>query len=96
MKLTTDEIKHVVNLARLELSETEVEKYGDQLSDVLAYINQLQEVDVSGVEPTAQITGMVNVLREDIIEDWDKAEVTNTLAEAPEMEDGQVMVKRVL
>lgn len=96
MKLTTDEIKHVANLARLELSEEEVEKYGNQLSDVLSYIDQLREVDVEGIEPTAQVTGLVNVLREDKVEDWDKEEVEKALKEAPGLDDRQVKVKRVL
>lgn len=96
MKLTIDEIKHVATLARLGLSDTEIEEYGNQLSDVLSYIDQLREVDVRGVEPTAQVTGMVNVLREDKIAEWDEAEVGKTLEEAPELEEGQVVVKRVL
>jgi len=96
MKLTTDEIKHVANLARLELSEDEAEKYGNQLSDVLSYIDQLREVDVEGVEPTAQITGLINVLRGDEVAEWDKEEVDKALKEAPDFENGQVKVKRVL
>jgi aspartyl-tRNA(Asn)/glutamyl-tRNA(Gln) amidotransferase subunit C len=96
MKLTTDEIKHVANLARLELSEQEGELYGDQLSDVLSYIDQLREVDVRGVEPTAQVTGLVNVLREDKIIEWNEDEVSETLDESPELENGQVKVKRIL
>lgn len=96
MKLTDDEIKHVANLARLELSEEEVLKYGSQLSDVLSYIDQLREVDVDGVEPTAQVTGLLNVLREDEVNEWSNDEVVNALDEAPLLENGQVKVKRVL
>ena len=61
MKLSKQDIKHIANLARLELSEKELDKYGKQLSDVLGYIDQLQEVDTKGVEPTAQVTGLTNV-----------------------------------
>lgn len=96
MKLKKEEIEHIAKLARLELTEAEFEKYGGQLSDVLSYIEQLQEVDVEGVEPTAQVTGLVNALRLDKVEDWDDKEREEALAQAPELEDGQIKVKRVL
>jgi len=94
--LEKKEIEHIANLARLDLSEEELEKYGSQLSDVLDYIDLLKEVDVEGVEPTAQITGMENVYREDKVREWDNEERIKTLEEAPELEDGQIKVRRVL
>ena len=63
MQLSKEEIQHIAKLARLELTDKELEKYGGQLSAVLNYIDQLKEVDVKGVEPTAQVTGLENVLR---------------------------------
>lgn len=96
MKLTKNEIKHIAELARLELSEAELKKYGSQLSDILNYIDRLKEVDTKGIEPTAQVTGLENIMREDKIKDWDSEERKKALAEAPELEDGQVRVKRVL
>lgn len=96
MKLTKDEIKHIANLARLDLTQAELKKYGSQLSDVLNYIGQLKEVDTTGVEPTAQVTGLENVLREDVINNWDEEEKKSALAQAPEMESGQYKVKRIL
>ena len=96
MKLEKKDIEHIANLARLELSESELEKYGSQLSDVLNYIDMLQEVDVEGVEPTAQVTGMENIYREDVVKKWNDDERLNALSEAPELENGQVKVRRVL
>jgi aspartyl-tRNA(Asn)/glutamyl-tRNA(Gln) amidotransferase subunit C len=96
MKLSKNQIQHIATLARLELTDEELEKYGGQLSDVLSYIDQLREVDVSGVEPTAQVTGLENIFREDEIEEWDKEEARAALEQAPELEDGQVKVKRVI
>jgi len=96
MKLTIDEIKHIAGLARLELSDKELKKYGSQLSDVLDWIDQLKEVDTKGVEPTAQVTGLENVLRQAVVKAWDDQERTAALDEAPELEDGQVKVKRIL
>ena len=96
MKFTKKDIKHIADLARLELSDKEIQKYGSQLSAILDYIDQLSEVDTSGIEPTAQVTGLVNVYREDKAEDWDGTERKAALEEAPEMESGQVKVKKVL
>ena len=94
--LTKKDIQHIANLARLELSEEELKLYGEQLSAVLEYINQLKEVDTTDVEPTAQVTGLENVWRADEIEPWAKDEVQIAIGQAPEVEDGQVKVKRVL
>ncbi|PLX21785.1 Asp-tRNA(Asn)/Glu-tRNA(Gln) amidotransferase GatCAB subunit C [Candidatus Parcubacteria bacterium] len=96
MKLEKKDIEHIARLARLDLSEQELKEYGDQLSDVLGYINQLQEVNTDSVEPTAQVTGLENSLREDTVDNWPEAEREEALAEAPETEDHQVKVKRVL
>ena len=94
--MTKNQIKHIADLARLELSDEETELYGGQLSDILNYVDQLKEVDTMDVEPTAQVTGMVNVLREDRAEEWDKRETDDALKQAAEMEDNQVKVKKIL
>jgi aspartyl-tRNA(Asn)/glutamyl-tRNA(Gln) amidotransferase subunit C len=96
MKLTKTEIEHVAKLARLELTEEEIAKYGEQLSGVLSYIDQLSEVDTSGIEPTAQVTGLQNAWREDTVEDWNDSERQAALKLAPELEDSQLKVRRVL
>ena len=96
MKLNKQQIQNIANLARLELSEVELEKYGDQLSAVLSYIDQLKEVDTEKVEPTAQITGLVNVLRKDEIKNCPSDEIKIALEQAAELENGQIKVKRVL
>ena len=96
MKLNKKNIQHIANLARLELTEDELKIYGNQLSDVLSYIDQLQEVSVKGVEPTAQVTGLQNVFREDEVKKWNEKEREDALNQAPEIEDRQVKVKRVL
>jgi len=96
MKLSKQEIQGIAKLARLDLTEAELEKYGGQLSAVLSYINQLKEVDVKGVEPTAQVTGLENVLREDEVKNWDKKEIEEALKDAPEREGRFIKVKRVI
>lgn len=96
MKLSKQEIQGIAKLARLDLTEAELEKYGGQLSAVLSYIDQLKEVDVKGVEPTAQVTGLENVLREDEVKNWDEKEIEEALKDAPEKEGRFIKVKRVI
>ena len=96
MKIDKKQIQRIADLARLELSDDELEKYRNQISDILVYIDQLQEVNTDNVEPTAQITGLENVLREDEICEWDKEESEKALNQAPELKNNQVKVKRVL
>lgn len=65
MKLTKDKVKKVAKLANLPLSSEEEEKYSEQLSAILEYVDQLNQVDTLGVEPTFNVTGLNNVMSED-------------------------------
>lgn len=65
MALTTDQVRKVAHLARLSLTEAEVEKYAIQLSNILNYMEILNEIDTTKVEATAQVTGLKNVERVD-------------------------------
>jgi aspartyl-tRNA(Asn)/glutamyl-tRNA(Gln) amidotransferase subunit C len=96
MKLDKKDIEHIANLARLDLSEAETEKFQTQLSGILDYIEQLKEVDTNGIELTAQVTGLVNAWREDEVDNWPDHERQAAVNEAPCVEDGLVKVKRVL
>lgn len=94
MKLTDEEIKHIALLARLGISETEVEKFRGQLSDILENFEILQEVDTSDVQPTSQVTGLRNVVKEDeVIPSLTQREI---LANAPQEEDGFFKIRAVL
>ena len=64
-KLSREDIEHIAKLARIDLSEKEKEVFCEQLSDVLNYMEILNEVDTQGVIPTTQVTGLVNVTRRD-------------------------------
>lgn len=61
------DIAHVAKLASLPLSDEEKKKFERQLEDTIKYIEGLKEVDTEGIEPTSQVTGLENVLREDIV-----------------------------
>ena len=65
MALSEAEVRHVARLARLELDEEEVARMTRELATVVGYVEQLQAVDTTGIEPVAQITGLVNVTRND-------------------------------
>jgi len=95
MSITIEEIEHIAELSRLELSAEEKVKFGAQLDSILNYVDQLNEVNTVGVEPTAQVTGLVDVWREDAVKDWDRAEVEDALRQG-KLEGGQIKVKRVL
>lgn len=63
--LSREEVRHVARLARLHLSDEELERMGEQLDAILAYVDKLRELDVEGVEPTAHAVPLVDVMRDD-------------------------------
>ena len=63
--LSSTGIKHIAKLARIELSEQEEEKYKNELSSILDFVNKLNEVDTEGVEPLYQTTGLIDSMRSD-------------------------------
>ncbi|WP_029215352.1 Asp-tRNA(Asn)/Glu-tRNA(Gln) amidotransferase subunit GatC [Kallotenue papyrolyticum] len=93
MALTLEEVRHVAHLARLRLSAEELARMRQQLSSILDYMQMLQEVEVGGVPPTAQVTDVVNVLRPDEVRP--SLPVDEALAGAPAREDGYFKVKAV-
>lgn len=64
-KLTKADVLHVAKLAKLDLTESEIKKFLPQLSSIIDFISQLDEVDTKGIEPTSQTTGLTDVFRED-------------------------------
>jgi len=91
-----EDIKHVADLAKLEVSDEDATKYSEELSKVIDYVEQLKEVNTDDVEPTAQITGMVNQTRADKVADWDEEERKNSLQNNLDQETNQIKVPRVL
>ena len=65
MKLDKSQVEHIAKLARLRLAENEAEKFATQLSDILGYVEVLDEVNTENVEITSQVTGLKNTTRED-------------------------------
>jgi aspartyl-tRNA(Asn)/glutamyl-tRNA(Gln) amidotransferase subunit C len=87
-------VKHVAQLARLGMTEEEIDIFAIQLSAILENIAKLQEVDVTGVSPTAHASRLNNIMRPDIPQPSYAPEVL--LANAPEQEDNCLKVRAVL
>ncbi|HVV26178.1 MAG TPA: Asp-tRNA(Asn)/Glu-tRNA(Gln) amidotransferase subunit GatC [Candidatus Saccharimonadales bacterium] len=94
-KLTREDVLKLARLARLELSEDEIEEFSEELSAILQYVEQLQKVDVAGLQPTNQVTGLTNVTRADEVVDYGYAPA-DLLKNVPATKDNQIKVKRML
>lgn len=94
MKLTDEEVLRIARLARLGLAEAEVTRLGEQLSNILESFEVLQQVDTTGVPPTAQSVTLENVLRSDRV----KASLSQSqvLANAPRRDGDFFRVRAVL
>ena len=94
MALTDEQVRHVALLARLGLSDEERARLREQLSTILAHIDQLAELDLDAIPPTAQVIPLEPVLREDVV--TPSLTVEQVLANAPRSEDGFIKVKAIL
>ena len=94
-KLSREDVLKLATLARLDLTEAEIVAYIDDLSEILQYVEMLQTVDVEGLLPTNQVTGLVNVTRNDEVHDYGytPAALYDNL---PDMENDHIKVKRML
>ena len=93
--ITTTDVRHLAQLSNLQLADDEVENLRGDLENILGYIEQLSELDTSGVEPTYQVTGLENVWRDDEVQESDVT-LEQLLALAPEQTDSSVKVPKVL
>jgi len=93
--LSDKEVQHIAKLARLGLKEGEVSKFAKQLSEILEYTEQLNEVDTENIEPTSQVTGLENVSREDKVERFCEKDELLACTELP-IERDQILTKPVI
>jgi aspartyl-tRNA(Asn)/glutamyl-tRNA(Gln) amidotransferase subunit C len=92
--ISRDDVVHVARLARLDLTEDEVERFTEQLGAVLEHAEDIAALDIADVPPTAHPLPLVNVLRDDVpTPSLDRDEV---LDQAPAAEDGRFKVPRIL
>lgn len=95
MSLTQKDIHHIAKLARLDLSAEEEERFSTQLSSILEYVSQLQEVDIADVQYEYQVEGLRNILQEDIVIGCDEETRKRLLESMPEKVGDFLKVKGV-
>lgn len=93
--ITIDDVKHLATLSALSISDKEAESMTTQLQQIIGYFNQLNEIDTTGIEPTYQVTGLENVMRNDEIQAQLPQKELLKNAHAVH-EDGHIKVGRVL
>jgi aspartyl-tRNA(Asn)/glutamyl-tRNA(Gln) amidotransferase subunit C len=94
--ISQDQILHVAQLAQIPISSDEAQKFTSSFEETLVVIDNLKSVDTSNTEPTHQVTGLENVLREDIVDEKHMFTQKEALANAPKQHQGFFMVDRIL
>ena len=94
--ISNDVIKHVAELANIPLSDEQAEKIGSAFTETLAVVENLKQVDIAGVEPTHQVTGLENVMREDVADVSRMFSQDEALSNAPATHEGYFVVARIL
>ncbi|MEM7291636.1 MAG: Asp-tRNA(Asn)/Glu-tRNA(Gln) amidotransferase subunit GatC [Pseudomonadota bacterium] len=94
MSVDLDTVKRIAKLSRIAVDDARAEKMQGELNTILGFVEQLNEVDVSGVEPMTSVVHMAMKKRTDTVTDGDKAE--DVTANAPASEDGFFMVPKVI
>ena len=93
--ISTDDVHHLAQLSSLQLDTNQVESLRLDLENIVGYIEQLSELDTTGVEPTYQVTDLQNVWREDEVDDYGVSR-ESLLAMAPAADKNQIKVPKVL
>jgi len=93
--LTREDVLKLARLARLDITDEEVETYRTELTEILQYVDVLQQADVTGLQPTSQVTGLTNVMRDDTVLDYG-ATPDDLLRGVPHKQDRQIKVKRMI
>lgn len=94
MKITKQEVLHVAHLARLNVAESQIERFADQLGNILEYVETLNQLDTAGIQATSHAIDMVNAFREDeLAASLDRQSALNN---APEEDDGSFIVPKVI
>ncbi|OGV73487.1 MAG: asparaginyl/glutamyl-tRNA amidotransferase subunit C [Methylophilales bacterium RIFCSPHIGHO2_02_FULL_57_10] len=94
MSLTTDDVKRIAHLARIEIGEDEAQSTLNQLSGILALIEEMQAVDTTGIAPMSHSQDVTQRLREDVITETDQRELFQSVA--PAVENGLYLVPKVI
>ena len=94
MSVSKEDVKHIAKLSKLNLTEKELEKYTNELSSIVDFANELSNISVEGIKPTAHILDIKNVFRKDEVQpSYDREEI---LKNAPSKDAGCVSVPKVV
>ncbi|MGD9150631.1 MAG: Asp-tRNA(Asn)/Glu-tRNA(Gln) amidotransferase subunit GatC [Desulfobacterales bacterium] len=94
MKITKEEVLYVARLARLDLDADAIDKFAGQIDEILGYIDKLNQVDTEGTQPTSHAISLTNAFRDDV--ERQHLERERALSNAPEAEEGQFVVPKVV
>jgi aspartyl-tRNA(Asn)/glutamyl-tRNA(Gln) amidotransferase subunit C len=94
-KLSRDDVLKLASLARISVSDDEVAEFSEELSAILQYVEQLSGVDVTGLQPTNQVTGLTNVMRADEVKEYGYQPL-ELLKNVPKTQDNMLKVKRMI
>jgi len=94
MSVTRKDVDHIATLARLEFSEAEKEHFTHQINEILAYVEKLNELDTSNVEPLSHVIELNNVFREDVVQP--SLPQATALQNAPSADDEHFKVPKVI
>lgn len=89
------DVEGIAELCRLKLTKEETNQIASEMRAILDYVEQLNEVDISGFEPTSQVTGLQNITRKDVVVDYGP-NTKELLKNAPATKDNQIKVKRMI
>ena len=94
MSVSTEQVRHIAKLARIAMSDEEIDRLAPELNNILGWVEQLDEVDTEGVEPLATVIDQKLRLRDDVITDGDCR--NDVLANAPDAQHGFFAVPKVI
>ncbi|GAD16696.1 Asp-tRNA(Asn)/Glu-tRNA(Gln) amidotransferase subunit GatC [Lentilactobacillus otakiensis] len=93
-KISEDQVKHVAELAKLKIADDQLPYFTTQLDQIIGLFETLSEVDTDGIEPTSSVTDQINVMREDIADNWNQRQAL--LDNAPDTADGYIRVPTII
>lgn len=96
MKISKAQIQHIAHLARIGLTKDEIEIYSRQLSQILKYMEILNEIDTKNIPITAQVTGLENITRQDLVSDCTQETKEAIIRQFPQKQGNLLKVKTIL
>lgn len=94
MSVTTEQVRHIAKLARIAMTDEELERFVPELNNILGWVDQLGEVDTDGIEPLATVIDQKLRLRDDVVDDGEVRD--EVLANAPDAQHGFFAVPKVI